>query len=121
MYFMAKGGQMGLTEIERTWKHAKKVIKKWFEKEENIKKYKENGIELSEHTFNLTFRLLRHTYCTGLYDAEVDEVSAAEIMGHDVNVMREVYTHISESRKKQTIVKLEKLYKDNEDNENNEE
>lgn len=42
-------------------------------------------------------------------------------MGHDVNVMREVYTHISESRKKQTIVKLEKLYKDNEDNENNEE
>ena len=60
--------------------------------------------------FALTFRLLRHTYCTGLYDAGVDEVSAAEIMGHDVSIMREIYTHIQGARKKKTVIKINTLY-----------
>jgi len=57
----------------------------------------------------LTCRLLRHTYCTALYDAGIDEVSAAEIVGHDVNILREIYTHISDERRKATIEKIETL------------
>lgn len=99
------GGPMGLTEINRIWKKAKKKIKTFFEENKN----------LQEHSFNLTFRLLRHTYCTGLFDAGIDEMVAAEIMGHDVSIMREVYTHIQESRKKKTIKKLKSLYKEPEE------
>lgn len=102
------GGLMGETEITRLWRKAKKKIDKYFDDNPNM----------GEHKFNLTFRLLRHTYCTGLFDAGIDEVSAAEIMGHDVNIMREVYTHISDERKQKTVIKLENLYKESPDNDN---
>lgn len=92
---------MGLTELNNHWRKTQKIIKKWFE----------NNLDTDIEPFNLTCRLLRHTYCTGLFDAEIDEVSAAEIMGHDVNIMRQIYTHISDKRKKATIKKIEKLYK----------
>lgn len=98
------GGPMGLTEMKSQWRKANKIISKWFKNEKNK--------EMLEHKFNLTFRLLRHTYCTGLYDAKVDELVAAEIMGHDVSIMREVYTHISGKRKKQNVIKLDNLYTD---------
>lgn len=98
------GGPMGLTEIKSQWRKAQKIIKKWFESEDNS--------NMKEHEFDLTFRLLRHTYCTGLYDAGIDELVAAEIMGHDVSIMREVYTHIQGKRKKRNIVRLDNIYKD---------
>lgn len=96
------GGPMGLTEVKSQWKKSKNLIAKWFKLHP----------DKSDIEFSLTFRLLRHTFCTGLYDAGIDEVSAAEIMGHDVNIMRQVYTHISGKRKKQTLVKLNNLYED---------
>ena len=95
------GGPMGLTELDRHWRKAKRKIEKWFE----------SNSDANIEPFNLTCRLLRHTYCTGLFDAGIDEVSAAEIMGHDVSIMREVYTHISDERKKATVEKIETLYK----------
>ena len=96
------GGLMGQTEIKRIWKKANTRIKTWFVK----------NVDMKDHEFNLTFRLLRHTYCTGLYDAGVDEISAAELMGHDVSIMREVYTHIQGTRKKATIAKLDTIYQE---------
>ena len=99
--FPGARGLMGLTELNNHWRKAKRRIAKWFEANPDT------DIE----PFNLTCRLLRHTYCTGLFDAEIDEVSAAEIMGHDVNIMRQIYTHISEKRRKATVKKIEKLYK----------
>ncbi len=97
-----KGGPMNGYEVERKWKHAKKVINAWFKVNE----------KMQEHKFNLTFRLLRHTYCTALFDAEIDDVSAAYLMGHDISIMRGVYTHISNTREVKTIKKLKTLYKD---------
>jgi len=123
------GGLMGLTELNRIWRSAKKRIKNWFigrEKtiEKQLKKATEPEIikELEErlkeaqsftddHYFNLTARLLRHTFCTALYDAGIDELTAAKIMGHDVGTMRKIYTHISEHREKATVEKIEALYK----------
>ena len=98
------GGPMGLSEIKRIIKKAKKKIDKWFIENEDMK----------EHKFDLTFRLLRHTYCTGLFDANIDEVSAAEIMGHDVSIMKEVYTHIQGNRKKKNVIKLNNIYSSDE-------
>lgn len=95
------GGPMGKSELERHWRKAKKKTEKWFEA----------NPDTSIEPVNLTCRLLRHTYCTGLFDAGVDEVSAAEIMGHDISIMREVYTHISDEREKATVEKIEALYK----------
>ena len=95
------GGPMGLTELDSHWRKAKRKIEKWFE----------SNSDANIEPFNLTCRLLRHTYCTGLFDAGIDEVSAAEIMGHDVSIVREVYTHISDERKKATVEKIETLYK----------
>jgi len=124
------GGPMGESELNRIWRSAQKRINNWFYgKEKTIerkikkatspevkesleKQLKEAQTFTEENYFNLTARLLRHTYCTGLYDAGVDEVSAAKIMGHDVSIMREIYTHIQESRKKRTAIKIENLYKD---------
>lgn len=42
---------------------------------------------------------LRHEFATTLYDAQVDTKMAASMMGHDESVMREIYTHIRESRR----------------------
>ncbi len=97
------GGPMGLTEMRRIWKNARTKIKAFFADEKNN--------DLKHLEFLLTFRLLRHTFCTGLYDAGVDEKSAAELMGNDVAIMRDVYTHIQKSRRKQTVAKLGSLYK----------
>lgn len=98
------GGQMGLSEITSLLRSANKRVDKYFD----------THPKMEEHRFHITFRLLRHTYCTGLYDAGVDELSAAEIMGHDVEVMRKIYTHIQKSRRKQTVTKVANIYKNKE-------
>jgi len=95
------GGPMGLTELKNQWAKAKKKIEKWFEE------HPDTDIE----PVNLTSRLLRHTFCTALYDAGIDELTASRIMGHDVSTMRKIYTHISEHRKKVTVEKIETIYK----------
>ncbi len=50
--------------------------------------------------------VLRHEFATVLFDADIDEKDAADIMGHDENVMRQIYTHIRDERKKITADKL---------------
>lgn len=97
------GKQMTLTQITRIHRQAKGKIEEWFDDEENK--------EFLQYKFNLNFRLLRHTYCTGLYDANIDDVSAAEIMGHDVVIMKGIYTHIQDARRYKTAAKIDTLYK----------
>lgn len=44
---------------------------------------------------------LRHTFATLLYDADVDVKSAQYLLGHtDIKMTMQIYTHISEGRKK---------------------
>lgn len=50
---------------------------------------------------------LRHTYCTTLYDAGVDVVTAKYLMGHsDIKVTLNIYTHLSDENKETNIDKL---------------
>ena len=56
----------------------------------------------------LTFGLheLRHTFCTILYYAGVSPLQASKIMGHSLNVMQGIYTHLDKNRSKEEIEKL---------------
>lgn len=98
------GKYLTATQIDRMYRNAVKKIDAFFDEKENA--------NLKEHYFKLNYRLLRHTFCTGLYDAEIDEVSASEIMGHDVLTMRTIYTHIQNKRKVKTAIKLNKIYEE---------
>lgn len=64
-------------------------------------KYKiESGINATPHQ-------LRHAFATILYDAGIDIKSAQIIMGHaNIQTTLDIYTHLSELRKTDTIQKL---------------
>ena len=50
---------------------------------------------------------LRHEFATICFDAGLDPLDAADLLGHSSDrTTREVYTHIKESRKEKTIQKL---------------
>lgn len=95
------GTQLNQNTIKNWRRRANAKLQKWFDKHP----------EMEEHRFKLHFRTLRHTYCTELFDLGVDELSAAEIMGHTVTIMREIYTHIQQHRREKTAVKIENLFK----------
>ena len=49
----------------------------------------------------------RHTFCTMLFNADVDIKTAQAVLGHsDVSVTLRVYTHLEERHKKRSIDKL---------------
>lgn len=60
-----------------------------------------------EHNINITAHQLRHGYATMLFEAKVDLKDAQELMGHsDINLTRQIYTHIRNKRKIETAEKL---------------
>ena len=56
---------------------------------------------------NITAHQLRHAYATMLFEAGVDLKDAQDLMGHsDINLTRQIYTHIRDERKLETTNKL---------------
>ena len=56
---------------------------------------------------SVTAHQLRHGYATMLFEAGVDVKDAQELMGHaDINMTRQIYTHIRDKRKTETAKKL---------------
>lgn len=50
---------------------------------------------------------LRHTFCTIMYEAGIDVLTAKEQMGHsDVKTTLAIYTHLDSQHKKKNISKL---------------
>lgn len=63
--------------------------------------------EQQQAQFSFRAHDLRHTYCTMLYDADVDLKTAQYLMGHaDTEMTLKVYTHLSETKKLSSIEKL---------------
>ena len=55
----------------------------------------------------LTMHQFRHTFCTMLYNADMDIKSAQSILGHsDISVTLGVYTHLEQKQKQLSIDKL---------------
>lgn len=66
-------------------------------------------IRLFQRPYNikLTAHQLRHAYATMLFEAGIDVKDAQELMGHsDINLTRQIYTHIRNERKEETAKKL---------------
>ena len=58
---------------------------------------------------NNTAHMLRHTYASMLFDANVDVKSAQKFLGHaDIEVTLEIYTHLSEMKEERSIKALDK-------------
>lgn len=56
---------------------------------------------------NITAHMLRHTYATILFDANVDVKSAQRFLGHaDLEVTLEIYTHLSRFKEEKAISAL---------------
>ena len=59
------------------------------------------------YNIDITAHQLRHGYATMLFEAGVDVKDAQELMGHsDINLTRQIYTHIRSERKQETANKL---------------
>lgn len=53
---------------------------------------------------------LRHTFCTLLFEAGVDVITARDQMGHkDISVTQKIYTHLSKEKKSQAMGSLDKF------------
>jgi integrase len=107
-----KDGIHTQTSIDNLWRKIRGAVERYFKinkkDKDDVKKHKE---ELRNHRFNLTYRVLRHTYATALYDAKIDESLAKRQMGHStIQVTKDIYTHIQESKKKEISNKIDKLF-----------
>lgn len=59
------------------------------------------------YNIKITAHQLRHGYATMLFEAGVDVKDAQDLMGHsDINLTRQIYTHIRSERKKETADKI---------------
>lgn len=59
---------------------------------------------------NITPHQLRHAYATVLFDAGIDPKDAQELLGHaQLSTTMDIYTHISEARRKKTYDILNKF------------
>ena len=60
-----------------------------------------------KYEITFTAHQLRHAYATMLYEAGIDLKDAQNLMGHaDINLTRQIYTHIRNKRKEETANKL---------------
>lgn len=60
-----------------------------------------------QYNLNITAHQLRHGYATMLFEAEIDVKDTQILMGHsDINLTRAIYTHIRDTRTKDTAKKL---------------
>lgn len=60
-----------------------------------------------KYNLSITAHQLRHGYATMLFEADVDVKDAQDLMGHsDINLTRQIYTHIRNERKAETATKL---------------
>lgn len=69
------------------------------------KKHDPKGPLITIETF--TPHCLRHTFCTIMYEAGIDVLTAKEQMGHsDVKTTLAIYTHLDSQHKKKNVSKL---------------
>lgn len=66
---------------------------------------------LKETGLNITAHMLRHTYATILFEADINVKDAQSLMGHaDITTTNNIYTHIRENRITQTAQKLNAFF-----------
>ena len=81
--------------------HTESSINKFWNKfQREYNNHYKSEVKFGMHQF-------RHTFCTMLYNADVDIKTAQAVLGHsDVSVTLRVYTHLADKQKKRSIDKL---------------
>ena len=73
-------------------------------------KYSPTKIPMLIPTF--TPHELRHTFCTVMYEAGIDALTAKDQMGHaDIQTTLAIYTHLSKQHKENDVKKLDEYFK----------
>lgn len=113
----AKGSRMTVQAWKRMWasymadlniKYGYHGQANKFSSRKKDEKGKERGaLPMVIRTF--TPHELRHTFCTLLYKAGVDVITARDQMGHkDISVTQGIYTHLDKTEKKRKMVQLDR-------------
>lgn len=80
-----------------------------FDRKRVQRRYKEI---CEKHNIKSTFRSIRHTFITRLYEAGVSPKTAQILAGHsDIKTTLNIYTHVSEEQKRNSVQALEDLTK----------
>lgn len=103
LLFPGANGLMTLSEFRSCWNTFCKEIGEYDVHEYIDKK----GASHAKIVPRITPHQLRHGFATILYEAGIDEKDAQQLLGHtSIQMTRDVYTHISKTRKEQTAQKL---------------
>lgn len=97
--------------------HSKTTFQRWWDSFilemdiQHCKKYPQrtNKYDPRFHgsSLNITPHMLRHTFCTMMYENGVDVVTAKNQMGHaDIKTTLEIYTHLSSDHAKEQMKKM---------------
>ena len=74
-----------------------KLMKKSYFRDHWVRYCRETGIDVTPHQF-------RHTYATFLFEWNISEKDAQQILGHaDITTTQNIYTHITENRINETL------------------
>lgn len=111
-HFVIPGGEPGSFLPHKTYtRRWKRLMIALAEAEPDIETkettYGKKKVEMSI----LTAHYFRHNYATVLYDAGVDVMDAARILGHArVSTTMEIYTHLSKEKKAQADEKVRNIF-----------
>ncbi len=98
----------------RLWNGYLKTLNKKYGNFSNIEIF---GRALPMVIKEFTPHQLRHTYCTLLYEAGIDAVTAKGLMGHkDISTTLGIYTHLSREKAEKDISKLDALLQSKNEN-----
>lgn len=108
VYPNGKGNMHSKTTFKRWWdSYMLEIDLKYGKYPQRTNKYdpRFHGISID----NITPHMLRHTFCTMMYENGVDVVTAKSQMGHaDIKTTLEIYTHLSSNHAKEQMQKMNK-------------
>ena len=74
-----------------------------------------NNVKIPMVIKTFTPHELRHTFCTIMFEAGIDALTAKEQMGHaDIQTTLSIYTHLSTQHKESQVNKLDEFLKNEE-------
>ena len=106
VYPNSKGNMHTKTTFKRWWdSYMLEIDLKYGKYPQRTNKYdpRFNGVSID----NITPHMLRHTFCTMMYENGVDVLTAKNQMGHaDIKTTLEIYTHLSTDHAKEQMQKM---------------
>ena len=102
----SKGGMMTEDSWKRLYQSYMTDMNVHYGFNDTVNKFSCKGVPMVINTF--TAHELRHTFCTIMFEADIDAITAKEQMGHsDIQTTLSIYTHLSAQHKDLQVNKLD--------------